>query len=110
VSERKPRSGTILDFGLRILDSKKKEISVSLKFSSKTGKLYFEVFVQTLTTQVVRFTFQGFPLKAGFSPRRGRIFHIASIVDEPMNGNSYAQCATPQYLKTVQFSSVNLEP
>jgi hypothetical protein len=27
-----------------------------------------------------------------------------------MNGGSYAQCATPQYLKTVQFSSVNLEP
>ena len=77
VPERKPRSGTILDFGLRILDSKKKEISVSLKFSSKTGKLYFEVFVQTLTTQVVRFTVQGFPLKAGFRLRRGRIFHIA---------------------------------
>jgi len=48
VPERKPRSGTILDFGLRILDSKKKEISVSLKFSSKTGKPYFGVFVQTL--------------------------------------------------------------
>ena len=28
-------------------------------------------------TQVVRFTVQGFPLKAGFSLRRGRIFHIA---------------------------------
>ena len=27
VLERKPRSGTILDFGLRILDSKKKTIS-----------------------------------------------------------------------------------
>jgi len=26
-----------------------------------------------------------------------------------MNGSSYAQCATPQYLKTVQFSSFNLD-
>jgi hypothetical protein len=26
-----------------------------------------------------------------------------------MNGSSYAQCATPRYLKTVQFSSVNLD-
>jgi hypothetical protein len=26
-----------------------------------------------------------------------------------MNGSSYAQCATPQYLKPVQFSSVNRE-
>ena len=48
VSERKPRSGTILDFGLRILDSKKKEFSVSLKFSSKTGKPYFKVFGRAL--------------------------------------------------------------
>jgi len=46
VSERKLRSGTILDFGLRILDSKKKAISVGSKFYSKAGKLYFEVFVQ----------------------------------------------------------------
>jgi len=30
VSERKPRSGTILDFVLRILDSKKKTIPVRL--------------------------------------------------------------------------------
>jgi hypothetical protein len=37
-------------------------------------------------------------------------FILLDIVDEPMNGSSYAQCATPQYLKTVQFSSVNLEP
>jgi hypothetical protein len=51
VPELKPRSGTILDFGLRILDSKKKEISVHLKFSSKSGKPYFEVFVQTLITK-----------------------------------------------------------
>jgi hypothetical protein len=35
---------------------------------------------------------------------------LLDIVDDPMNGSSYAQCATPQYLKTVQFSSVNLEP
>jgi len=27
-----------------------------------------------------------------------------------MNGSSYAQCATIQYLKTEQFLSVNLEP
>ena len=46
--ERKPRSGTILDFGLRILDSKKKAISVRLAFSSKTGTPRFEVFVQRL--------------------------------------------------------------
>ncbi len=26
-----------------------------------------------------------------------------------MNGSSYAQCATPRYLKTEQFSSVNLD-
>ena len=37
-------------------------------------------------------------------------FILLDIVDEPMNGSSYAQCATPRYLKTVQFSSVNLEP
>jgi hypothetical protein len=30
------------------LDSKKKEISVHLKFSNKTGKPYFEIFVQAL--------------------------------------------------------------
>ena len=48
VSERKPCSGTILDFGLRILGSQKKTISLGLKFSSKTGKPYFEVFVQAL--------------------------------------------------------------
>jgi hypothetical protein len=42
----------------------------------------------------------------------GRVafFILLDIVDEPMNGSSYMQCATPQYLKTVQFSSVNLEP
>jgi hypothetical protein len=35
---------------------------------------------------------------------------LLDIVDEHMNDSSYAQCATHQYLKTVQFSSVNLEP
>jgi len=35
---------------------------------------------------------------------------LLDIVDEPINSNSYAQCATPRYLKTVQFSSVNREP
>jgi hypothetical protein len=59
VPERKPRSGTILDFGparrttlaggLRNLDSKKKAISMRLIFLSKTGKPYFEVFVHALT-------------------------------------------------------------
>jgi hypothetical protein len=55
-----------------------------------------------------------------FSPRRrlyepeaqNPLFHhsiLLDIVDEHMNGSSYAQCATHQYLKTVQFSSVNLE-
>jgi hypothetical protein len=72
-----------------------------------------------VTIQVVRFTVQGFPLKAGFSltalqaaSSSGGVafFILLDIVDEPMNGSSYAQCATPQYLKTVQFSSVNLEP
>jgi hypothetical protein len=38
VPERKSRSGTILDFGLRISGSKKNAISVRLIFSSKTGK------------------------------------------------------------------------
>ena len=52
VPERKPGSGTILDFRLRILDSKKKTISVGLKFSSKIGKPYFEVFVQTLFNKI----------------------------------------------------------
>jgi len=69
-----------------------------------------------------------FPLKAGFSltalqaaSSSGGVafFILLDIVDEPMNGSSYAQCATPpclpwghrqEYLKTVQFSSVNLEP
>jgi hypothetical protein len=37
-------------------------------------------------------------------------FILLDIVDEPMNGSSYAQCTTLQYLKTVHFSSVNLEP
>ena len=41
----------------------------------------------------------------------GVVFFIfLDVVDETMNGSSYAQCATPQYFKTVQFSSVNLEP
>jgi len=48
VPERKPRSGTIFDFGLRILDSKKKAISDRLLFSSNTGRPYFKVFVQAL--------------------------------------------------------------
>jgi len=34
---------------------------------------------------------------------------LIDIVDESMNGSSYAQCATPQNLKTGQFTSVNLE-
>ena len=58
-------------------------------------------------------------LKAGFSltasqaaSSSGRVafFILLDIVDESMNGSSYAQYATPQYLKTVQFLSVNLEP
>ena len=72
-----------------------------------------------VTIQVVTFTVQGFPLKAGFSltalqaaSSSGGVafFILLDIVDEPMNGSSYAQCATPRYLKTVQFASVNLEP
>jgi len=58
-------------------------------------------------------------LKAGFSltalqaaSSSGGVafFILLHIVDEPMNGSSYVQCATPQYLKTVQFASFNLEP
>jgi len=41
---------------------------------------------------------------------RGGLSLLFDIVDGPMNGSSYAQCATPQYPKTVQFSLVNLEP
>jgi len=44
-----------------------------------------------------------------FFHRWGAFLILLDIVDEPMNGSSYAQCATPQYLKTVQFSSVNRE-
>ena len=47
---------------------------------------------------------------SGFTVGRFALFILLDIVDEPMNGSSYAQCATPRYLKTVQFSSVNLEP
>jgi hypothetical protein len=65
---------------------------------------------------------QGLPLKAGLKAEfsltasqaassSGRIafFILLDIVDGPMNGSSYPQCATPRYLKTVQFSSVNLD-
>ena len=52
VPERKRCSGTILDFGLRISDSKKKAISVRLVFSGETGTPYFEVFVQTLSSSL----------------------------------------------------------
>ncbi len=53
-----------------------------------------------------------FPLKAGFrltalqaaSSSGGVAFFILlDIVDEPMNGSSYAQYANPRYLKTVQL-------
>jgi len=63
-----------------------------------------------MVTQVVRFTVPGSPLKAGFSltasqaaSSRGGVafFILLDIVDEPMNGSSYAQCAIPRYLKTV---------
>jgi len=60
---------------------------------------------KNVTTQVVRFTVQGCLACGGVA-----FFILLDIVDEPMNGSSYAQCATPQYIKTVQFSSVNLEP
>jgi hypothetical protein len=80
---------------------------------------------KSLTTQV-----HSFPLKAGLkagirltASHRKRylrqaasssggvaFFILLDIVGEPMNGSSYAQCATLRYLKTVQFSSVNLEP
>jgi len=69
------------------------------------------------------FQAHSFPLKAGLkagfsltasqaaSSSGGVAFLMfLDIVDEPLNDSSYAQCATPQYLKTVQFSSVNLEP
>ncbi len=47
-------------------------------------------------------------LGSGFTVGRFALFIFLDIVDEPMNGSSYAQCATPQYLKTVQFSSLTL--
>jgi hypothetical protein len=47
----------------------------------------------------------------GYLARGGvEFFILLDIVDEPMNGSSYAQFATPQNPITVQFSSVNLEP
>ncbi len=46
VPERKVRSGTILDFRLRILDLKKKAISVRWRFLSKIMKSHFEVLGQ----------------------------------------------------------------
>ena len=58
-----------------------------------------------------------FPLKAGFSltalqaaSSSGGVafFILLDIVGEPMNSSSYAQCATPQYLKTVQFNQLTL--
>jgi len=67
-------------------------------------------------TQVVRFTVQGSGLfrltasQAASSSGGVAFFILLDIVDKSMNGSSYAQYATPQYLKTVQFSSVNLEP
>ena len=58
-----------------------------------------------------------FPLKAGLkagfrltasqaasSSGRVAFFILLDIVDGPMNGSSYLQCATPRYLKTVQLS------
>jgi hypothetical protein len=52
-----------------------------------------------------QFRVQGYLARGGVA-----FFILLDIVDEPMNGGSYAQCTTLQYLKTVQFSSVNLEP
>jgi len=51
-----------------------------------------------------QFRVQGYLARGGVE-----FFILLDIVDEPMNGSSYAQCATHQYRKTVQFSSVNLE-
>jgi len=51
VTERKVRSDTISDFGLRILDLKKKAISVRWRFLSKIVKSHFEVFGQPLIKQ-----------------------------------------------------------
>jgi len=71
-----------------------------------------------VTTQVHSFPLKA-GLKAGFSLTASQaasssggvaFFILLDIGNEPMNGGSYAQCATPQYLKTVQFSSVNREP
>ncbi len=67
--------------------------------------LLFFVYLVLFVTQVVRFTVQGCFACGGVA-----FFILLDIVDEPMNDSSYAQCATPQYLKIVLFSSVNLEP
>ena len=61
-----------------------------------------------VTIQVVRFTVSRW--KQDFACDGVAFFILFYIVDEPMNGSSYTQYATPQYVKTVQFSSVNLEP
>ncbi len=49
-------------------------------------------------------------LGSGFTVGRFALFIFLEIGGEPMNGSSYAQFTTPQYLKPVQFLSVNLEP
>ena len=41
---------------------------------------------------------------------RGLFLKVAKTWFILLNGSIYAQCATPRYLKTVQFSSVNREP
>ena len=59
-----------------------------------------------LKSLVFRFWVHG----SGFTVGRFALFIFLEIGDESTNSSSYAESATPQYLKTVQFSSVNLEP
>ena len=51
-----------------------------------------------------------FKYEGCFACGRVAFFILLEIVDEPMNGRSCSKCAAPRYLRTVQFSSVNLEP
>ena len=64
---------------------------------------YSQIASAKVTTQVVRFTVQGF-----FACGRVAFFILLDIVDEPMNGSSYAQCATLNISKPCSFNQLTL--
>jgi hypothetical protein len=100
---------------------------MSNQIQNPNAKMFSKT-ISYLSFSVTGCQVHSFLLKAGFSltaPQAASssggvaLFILLDIVDEPMNGSSYAQCATPpclpcrhrqEYLKTVQFLSVNLEP